>query len=88
MATMTITIPDGRVAALLDAFALQYGYQETIEDGDDVIPNPISKVQFAKEQISRFIKSVYISAKIQEFSSQRSIIIATATSDIDEVTTT
>jgi hypothetical protein len=40
-----------------DAICQNYGYQETIQDGDgSIVPNPESKGSFAKRVILSFIK--------------------------------
>lgn len=61
MANISITIPDDKVSELLDAFATEYGYQDTIGGQ----PNPQTKAQFAKSKLIEFMKSVYKSSKIK-----------------------
>lgn len=89
MATITINIPETKVtlAELANAFAVQYGYKDTIsgEDGID-IPNPESKGDFAKRHVLEYIKKVFISYKINEAEkTARADANAQARADIEEV---
>jgi len=89
MASFTITIPDGKVQAVIDAFAKQYNYQETIPDPNDPnkqIPNPVNKGQFAKNILLSFIKEVYIAAQVKDLEVTRQATIATAKANVDDVT--
>lgn len=48
---------------MLDKFCGQYNYQEEIEDENgDMIPNPVTKVQFFNEKVEEFIRQT-INAK-------------------------
>lgn len=43
--------------AFLDDFCEQYNYQDQIEDDDlNLIPNPVTKKDFANEKIDRFLR--------------------------------
>ena len=66
-ASFTITIPDNKVAEVIEAFAIMFGYPEIVEDvnGDD-IPNPQSKAEFAKEKIREMIKETYLRYKARQ----------------------
>lgn len=52
MATLnvSITIPDSKVAAVIDALAYQNGYTDMVEDDvtGEIIPNPVTKLQWIK----------------------------------------
>ena len=66
-ASITITIPDGKANAIIDAFATQYNYQDEIGDEDgNMIPNPQTKKQFALEVIKSFVREVYKATKVKE----------------------
>ena len=56
MATITLTIPDDKVAVVLDAFAWRYGYQAMVagEDGEPV-QNPETKEAFAKRMLRAYL---------------------------------
>jgi hypothetical protein len=46
---LNIFIPDDKVTAVIDGIARQNGWTDTVEDeNDDVIPNPVSKLQYIK----------------------------------------
>jgi len=89
MASFTINIPDDKVAGLINAFAVQYKYQETIDNPEtpgETIDNPVGKPAFAKNIIKSFIKEVYIAAQTKAIDETRQTIItdaATAISDVD-----
>lgn len=56
MAELKFTIPDARMSELIDAWGM--GYRDEIPDPGnpgEVIPNPQTKPQFAKENIRRMI---------------------------------
>jgi len=55
MAQLTITIPDAKVDAVLNALSERFGYKETI--GGE--PNPQSKASFVKEKLINYLKSNY-----------------------------
>ena len=59
MASYTITIPDNIVSRVIDGIAYQHKYQDEIDDPStpgEVIPNPESKVAFAKRMNKRWIR--------------------------------
>ena len=56
MATITITIPNPVANRVIDSVCERYGYEDTIEDDGNRIPNPISKAQFAKQQLIAWVK--------------------------------
>ncbi len=61
MAILTFSFDTGAVpvSRIVDAMALEYGYQATVPDPANpgqTLPNPQTKVQFAKAQIGRIIK--------------------------------
>ena len=88
MATFTITIPDDKVAAVIDAFASQYHYTTKIEDANGaMIDNPTSKAQFAKNVVNSFIKQVYIGAQIKALDATKQTTIATAETYMNDITT-
>ena len=88
MATFTINIPNDKITALLDAFAMQYNYQEQIEtETGEMVPNPVSKAQFAKNIVTSFIKEVYIAGQVKSLEEQRIAAINTAKTDIATVET-
>lgn len=65
MASITLTIPNSEAARVLDGFAAYHRYRVTIDNPDYdpnvegslvTIPNPETKIQFAKKKIIEFIK--------------------------------
>lgn len=57
MASININIPDEQVQRVLDAFAHRYGWQAQLMESPGVfIPNPESKVAFAKRQVAAWIR--------------------------------
>ena len=61
---VTITISGGVAGDVVDAYAWQFDYQETVVDeNDDIVPNPESKANFAlrmfAEQAQANIRSTY-----------------------------
>lgn len=60
MATIpSITIPDTQIQRVIDAFAAEFGYQSTITNADGTTsPNPVTKAQFAKQQLIAYIKQI------------------------------
>lgn len=63
MATITLTIGNGTLTDLINAFGETY--QATLPDGT---PNPQTKVQFAKEQVRQMLKSQVIEYKKRQAS--------------------
>lgn len=61
MAQLIYNIPDNQFARLRDGLCGSGGYQETINIGTEeepqIVPNPQSKAQFAKERIAFLAKS-------------------------------
>lgn len=83
---ITITIPDDKKDAVIDAFAIQYKYQDKITDKDDKeIDNPISKGDFVLGIIESFIKDVYVANKVKEFEKQRNTVVTYAKDDVKEI---
>ncbi len=68
MATISITIPDDKIEDVKSAFADAYGYQAFLadEDGSLTIPNPETIAQFAKRQVARYAKAIYVSWYIDQ----------------------
>jgi hypothetical protein len=69
--TITITIAPGIAGDVVDAYAWEFQYKETILDDDgNPIPNPETKAQFAlrmfTEQAQGNIRSVYKSYKTHQ----------------------
>lgn len=66
MATITFTIPDAQIARVVDAFAVAYGYQDTITNPVDgtTSPNPETSAQFMRRQIMVFIKNTVQSIEV------------------------
>lgn len=84
--TFTITIPDDKVSAVVNAFATQYRYQVNIDDGEGgTIPNPVSKAQFAKNIIRSFVREVYVGAQIKAIEATRLQIIEDANTATDGI---
>lgn len=71
MADLTFQVPDDKMAELVDAWST--GYLAEVPDPSsrgDMIPNPQSKEDFAKEQIKKMIADrirVHISTQGPEF---------------------
>jgi len=61
MASITINIPDSIAPRVLNGFAANYGYQETINGQ----PNPQTKAQFAKATLIDIIKRAVTAAEAQ-----------------------
>lgn len=55
---ITITIPDIKDDALIEAFASLYKYQDYLDDEQTII-NPETKKQFTLRKINEYIKEVY-----------------------------
>lgn len=69
MAQITLEIPDTHAPAILDAFAAVYGW--TAGSG-------LTKIQFAKQQVGKYIKSVY-----QDYEAQQAAVTARQESVIE-----
>lgn len=94
---ITITIPDDKKEAIVDAFALQYGYQDTIPNPDyspetkeslETITNPSSKEAFAKNILVSFIKQVYISGQVEPLEEQKKTIMENAKVEVETISIT
>lgn len=58
--SLNITIPDEKEVAAIDALAYQNGYQDQVEDeGGELIPNPITKIQHIKAWILNVVRASY-----------------------------
>jgi hypothetical protein len=55
MAEIKYTIPNNKIAKVVDAFAEEFEYQVTLTDGSN---NPETKAQFTKRMILNYIMSV------------------------------
>ena len=51
---ITLTVPDNKQAAVLDAFCAKYGWTED---------SGLTKVQFLKQEVAEFLKTPYMEAK-------------------------
>lgn len=93
MATLSINIPDAIAPRLRDAFALATHYPDTmpnpafnpelpVQEGNmEFIPNTMTKMAWAKEQIIEFIKQKVREGEMREYdTTQRSARIAHAQS--------
>jgi hypothetical protein len=75
MAQLIIDIPDNKVDDVVDSICFAYNYQDQIEQFDasgnstGFIPNPETKIQFAKKQIIQLIKIEVIRAKKSQLTS-------------------
>lgn len=66
MAQIKLNIPDDRLQGVINAFCEQYRYKNMVPDGGPdgvLIPNPQTKVQFAKAKIAEYIREVYVASK-------------------------
>lgn len=85
---VTINIPDDKKDGVIEAFASAYNYRETI--GEDVkgepIPNPQSKGQFAKGQVLKFIKNVFVANQSEGAETTRKQLIEVAEADMEGLT--
>lgn len=53
----TIQIPTAVVSRIAAAFCGSYGYSATLDDGTD---NPVTPVQFTRQQVIEYIRAVVI----------------------------
>src|SRR5512143_1305688 len=66
MATITVTIPDDKLARVIDGVAAAGGYQENIRQPDgSTIPNPETKGQFVKRMVVRWVKSMVLRSELE-----------------------
>lgn len=60
MADITFVIPDNVLSRVIDGVAYANGYEDTIDSGNqlqpELVPNPESKVDFARRMIREYIK--------------------------------
>lgn len=68
MTKIILDISDAVTDRVVDALCGLNGYQETVLDNDQVtmIPNPISKPQFAKQSLIKGIKADVIKYETQQ----------------------
>ena len=67
MATISITIPDGKLVEVRDAICETYHYSAVIvDDAGLTIPNPETKTQFAKRMVARFVHEIYQAWKVKQ----------------------
>lgn len=64
MASITFTIPDDQTDRVINTFATYHAYQDTVAnpghnpadpESEETIPNPMSKAQFLKAKIVKFV---------------------------------
>lgn len=59
MTTFSLDIPENEVERVIDALCLAGGYEEEIlGENEEMIPNPMTKEQYAKSRVIGFITSV------------------------------
>lgn len=59
MAILKYFVENSELDTLAEAFALRYGYVDTIQDGNgQPIPNPATKMEFANKAIAAMIDEV------------------------------
>lgn len=88
MVTITIEIPNDLITDMVDAFAIQYNYPESIPDPENpskMILNPVNKLQFAKNAVKSFIKEIYTGAQLSNLETTRQQLIADAITTLDDV---
>ena len=57
---LTVTVPDAKVPAVLDALAYQNGYTDEIENEEgEMIPNPVEKPVYIKSWILDVVRASY-----------------------------
>jgi hypothetical protein len=72
MAEISITIDDAHLARAVDAFAHYFGYTDMIGNpafvpgGEEprTIPNPLTRGQFMKAQVARFIRETVKASEV------------------------
>ena len=66
MAKLTITIPDNIKDRVLDALCYSNSYKDEVENvNGEMVPNPVSKVQFAKDLLKTYIKMQVVGYEAQ-----------------------
>lgn len=64
---LTVTIPDDKVADVIDGLARQNSWTDLIEDGEgELVPNPVTKGQHVKDWILDVVKSSWKAYKDAE----------------------
>ena len=75
---LTITVPDDKAQEILTDFVTFHGYQVQVEDGEgNLIDNPLTKVQYMKRQIIRYLRD-----SVKTYRARQAVEQAT---DIDEL---
>ena len=75
---LTITVPDENAQEILTDFVTFHGYQAQIEDEEgNLIDNPLTKVQYMKRQIIRYLRD-----SVKTYRARQAVEQAT---NIDEV---
>lgn len=74
MAQITLNIPNEHLTEVAEALAFVGGYQETI-DGS---PNPVTKNQFAKVQVIKYVKNA-----VKEYRAQQALASVVEPNDMD-----
>ncbi len=93
-ATMTITIPNEVVGDVIEAFATEFQYPTSVpdpictgEEDCEYISNPMSKATFAKQEIRRFIREIYIDhMRDIAISEAQTTSVITAEGEVTDVT--
>lgn len=65
MATISFTIPDAVMPRVIDALCGAYGYRDLLPGG---VPNPLSRPQYAREQVRLFIQAAVRAWEAQQAS--------------------
>ena len=62
MAEIKLNIPADKIQLIIDSFCNVYGWKENIDDpeGEDMIPNPETKAQFAKRMVIEYVKDTVL----------------------------
>ena len=68
---VTFTIPTAKAVDVRDTIAEYLQYQEEIEDGEEMIPNPESKPDFIYGKLRDYLRSCYRAGKAQDADSHR-----------------
>lgn len=85
MAQFTITIPDGKVADLLEAFATLYPIPTTEpEEGEEEGDPLYTKVAWAKMQVRKYIREVYTAWKAKEAAEDARLAAISAADEYSE----
>lgn len=92
-----LNIPDDKKDAIIEAFSLLYKYPEEVPnpeymptdpESEEIIENPTSKLQFAKNIIKNFIQEVYVSAQVKPIEESKASVIQIATEEANTITVT